>query len=59
MRGRVRENKNPLHKDIELLFGYTTCMDVQKHVEYHRYRRELFEGSALSYQNVNTGFYIY
>lgn len=59
MRGRVRENKNPLHQGIELLYGYTVCMDVPKHRDYDKYRRSLFEGSCISYQNVNTGTYMY
>jgi len=59
MRGRVRENKNPLHNGVDLIFGYTVCDDVDKHVSYHHYRKELFEESSLSYQNVDSGIFMY
>lgn len=59
MRGRVRENKNPLHAGLDLIFGYTVCDEIDKHVSYHHYRKELFEPSSLSYQNVDSGIFMY
>lgn len=58
MRGRIRPIKQTENPDLERIFGYTVCRDVDKQLEYHRYRKELFEASSLSYQNIDSGFYM-
>lgn len=58
MRGRIRPIKKGEWDHIERIFGYTVCRDIDKHRSYHKYRRELFEDSSLSYQIVDTGFFL-
>jgi hypothetical protein len=56
MRGRIRPIKQTEHPDLERIYGYTVCVNEKKHKEYHKYRKELFEESSLSYQSVDSGF---
>jgi len=58
MRGRIRPIKQSEHPDLERIFCYSVCLDIAKHKEYSKYRKELFFDSSLSYKHIDTGFFL-
>lgn len=56
MLGRLRRLKD--FEDVTPEFVYLICLDIDKHMEYHRKKYDVFRGKVLSHKDTHTNFVI-
>lgn len=56
MLGRLRVIKD--YKGVTPVYIYFSCLDIPKHMDYHRKKLEIFDGKVLSHNTIKTDFAI-